>query len=965
MFKQHSRTRSYRWALGALLSCIWLAGCGSSTSVEGEDSASAPKTKTYLICPSENATAEALIAFFDAREGDTIEFCEGHFDLGTGLIVNSKNGITIKGAGIDKTFLSFTNSDSSEGLNISHADGIVMEGFTVQDTPGNAIRVYRSKYVTFRAIRALWSDYATCSTDPEADDACAHHGAYGLYPVESRHILIEDSESWGASDAGIYVGQSSDVIVRRTRAEYNVAGFEFENTYRAVFEDNIATNNVGGFLVFDLPGLSQYGEKNIIRRNKTFQNNMDNFAPIGNIVGIVPRGTGMLILSTDNLEIYDNDIYEHDTLGIAVVNYGLADPGEPDLKYDFYPEGINIHGNRFRDNSMNMAEPDLDRGEATLLPLLLRLKNLGRGAHIVWDGAVDEYNGCDHYPVDDDGIALNQPNATEHGEADRYEARSNALGRPNYQRNDPEPECKYNAWKFDENGDRKPELGLFIGEDNSFENTMASTLLATDFLNAKITTSALPDLLLELLNPASTNLAPYRGSLAAVQVRALKLPYVPNLDGAGARPTEAQINKACNGGAGGKVNFAAAAEYNCPMLAQYGLFEDPSDPTGGAVGGVKYDLNTPLFTDYASKHRFIFIPPGSHATYQDHNDGVTATLDFPVGTIIAKTFSYEKDGVETMVETRLLIKRRNGDDVVWMGLPYLWQTDEHGKRYAALQIEGKKLSIDYDYGDHDPDVDAHYAGTVGKYEVPAALHCLYCHAGDNQEPGTAPIGPKARNLNKDFDYGDEGVVNQLVHLKALGLLEGLPANFDDVERLPRWNVPGDGGDTPNSDADIQHRVRAFFEVNCMHCHNPAGAGSNSGLFLDSYRKIDAHYGICKRPVAAGKGSGGRRYDIIPGDADGSILPYRLASTEAGVRMPPIARTVAQGEVINLVASWINDVLPTDDTYDYESCTGNGLTLKDMTQADFDKAMADALKGDFTLTSADQRRAAAAQPVSEQ
>jgi parallel beta-helix repeat protein len=943
-----------------LMAAVVLAACGSSTGVDsGAGSGSGQsRAKTFVICPSENATAEALIAFFDAREGDTIEFCEGHFDITTGLIVNGKKGITIKGAGIDKTYLSFENSDSSEGLNIAHADGIVMEGFTVQDTPGNGIRVYRSKYVTFRAVRALWSDYATCSTDPEAENTCAHHGAYGLYPVESKHVLIEDSESWGASDAGIYVGQTSDVIVRRTRAEYNVAGFEFENTYRAVFEDNIATNNVGGFLVFDLPGLSQYGEGNIIRRNKAYRNNMDNFAPIGNIVGIVPRGTGILVLSTDNLEIYDNDIYEHDTIGLAVVNYALADPGEPDLKYDFYPEGIHIHGNRFRDNTMNMAEPDLDRGEATLLPLLLRLKNLGRGAHIVWDGAVDTPNDCDQFPVDADGIPLNQPNPVEEA---RYEPRTNALGRPNYRREDPEPACKYNAWKFDEHGDIKPQLGLYVGEDNTFENTMASTALATDFLNAKLTTSALPDLLLELLKPASTNLAPHRGSLPAVTVRELDLPYVPNLNGANARPTEAQIKSACNGGSSGAVNFSAAARYNCPLLSQYRLFEDASDPTTGAVGGVKYDLNTPLFTDYASKHRFIFLPPGTHATYLDHHDDITATLDFPLGTIIAKTFAYEKDGVETMIETRLLIKREVSGEIVWVGLPYLWQTDSNGKRYAELKIEGAKVPVEYDYEDHDTDVDAHYSGASDKYEVPAALHCLYCHAGDHREAGAAPIGPKVRNINKDFDYGDAGVVNQLVHLKALGLLEGLPADFDNVERLPRWNVPGDGGDTPNSAADIQHRVRAFFEVNCMHCHNAAGAGSNSGLFLDSFRPVDHHYGICKRPVAAGKGSGGRLYDIIPGDADGSILPYRLASTEPGVRMPPIARTVAQGEAINLVASWINTVLPTDDTQDYESCYNSGVSLADVTQAEFDGLMKRAMAGEtIKLTSADQRRAKAGQ-----
>lgn len=942
------RFRAFLIFGGALL----LAACGSSTTV-GPPGA-APTTKTYRICPGDNATTEALIAFFDAREGDTIEFCEGRFDLTTGLIVNGKNGITIKGAGINKTFLSFAGSDSSEGINVSHADGIVMQGFTVQDTPGNAIRVYRSKYVTFSGVRALWSNYDSCNDDPEAEDSCARNGAYGLYPVESRHVLIEDCEAFGASDAGIYVGQTSDVIVRHTRAEFNVAGFEFENTYRAVFEDNIATNNVGGFLVFDLPGLSQYGEKNIIRRNKAYRNNHENFAPIGNIVGIVPRGTGMLILSTDNLEIYDNDVYEHDTLGIAVANYALADPAEPDQKYDFYPEGINIHGNRFRDNGLNPAEPDWDRGAASLLPLLLRIKNLGRSAHIVWDGAVDEDNGCDTFPVDQDGIPLNQPNPGEHSEEDRYEARINELGRPNYQRSDPEPVCKYNAWKFGGDGTIKPELGLYIAEDNTFENTMLSTAFTTDFLNAKITTSELPDLLFELLVPASTSLAPHRGSLAAVELRELALPYVPN-PAADPRPTEAEIAQACGAGKAGQVNFAAAAKYNCPDLSQYGLFADLADPTAHAVGGVPYDLNTQLFTDYALKSRFIFLPPGTHAQYQDHAHGLTQTLDFPVGTIISKTFGYENGGVEELIETRLLIKRETGGGVAWVGLPYQWQTGADGRRYATLKIEGAKVPVEYDYEDPDPDVDAHYAGSVSGYIVPAALTCLSCHANDDREPGAAPIGPKPRNLNKDHDYGDEGVMNQLQYLQLHGLLEGLPADLATVERLPRWNVPGDAGDTPNSDADVHHRARAFLEVNCMHCHNHGGPASNSGLFLDNYRTVDVHYGICKRPVAAGKGSGGRLYDIIPQDADGSILPYRLASTEAGVRMPPIARTVAQGEAVNLIATWINDVLPTEDTVDEEACMSNSLFS--LSAAEMDALLAKALKGELKLTSADQRRTA--------
>ncbi|MDT0495965.1 parallel beta-helix domain-containing protein [Algiphilus sp. W345] len=899
-----------------------LGGCGSSPGPSGDGSGSGSGSgfKTFEVCGSDaQVRDQALIAFFDAREGDTIEFCEGRFSISTGLILHGKRGITIKGQGMDKTMLDFAESDSAEGLNISHSDGITLLGFTVRDTPGNAIRVFRSKYVTFRQIRALWSGYDTCDTDPDADDSCAHHGAYGLYPVESQHVLIEDSEAFGASDAGIYVGQTSDVIVRRTRAEYNVAGFEFENTYRAVFEDNIATNNTGGFLVFDLPNLAQYGTKNIIRNNQSYNNNTDNFAPIGNIVGIVPRGTGMLLLATDQLEVYGNEVNDNDTLGIAIVNYALADPNQPDQKYDFFPEGIHIHGNSFRDNGTNIQLPSADRGTSSLLPLLLKLKNLGRSAHITWDGAVDAPNGCTQIPLDADGIPLTEPNPNE----TRPEPRVDERGRPNFMGSDPEPECKWTEWKFAEGEDepKLPENGLCIEDDNIFENTQPlGNLTTTDFLNAKLTSSATAQLVIDLLKPATTSLEPHRCQLPRRADPDLGLPFVPSADSDSARPSDSEVSKACNGGPSGEPNFAAAAQYNCPDLAQYGLFHDDEDPRSGANGGVLYGLSTPLFSDYANKHRFVFLPPGKAAKYQDHHDGITATLDFPVGTIIAKTFSFLDGADEHIIETRLLIKRETETGTTWIGLPYIWQ-DEGGKRVAKLTVEGGSAKVHYNFDDPDPDVDAHYEGQVERYGIPAAMNCISCHGGDDREPGSAPIGPKPRLMNRDMDYGDEGVMNQLVYWQMHGLLEGLPANLEDVERLPRWNVPGDTGELPDSEADIHLRVRAYLETNCAHCHNSHGGASNSGLYLDSFRTVDNRYGICKKPVAAGKGSGGRLYDIVPESANDSILPFRVGSAEAGVRMPPIARTVPHGEAVALIQQWIDTVLPTDDTEDADVCTG--------------------------------------------
>lgn len=916
-------------------------GCGNGGGP------STPVVKTYRICPTTGSTAqslqdETLAAFFDAREGDTIEFCEGTYVFNTGLFLHSKRGITIKGAGKDKTIFNFDESGSSEGINVASSDGVVLKGFTVEDTPGNAVRIFRSNFVTMDDVRTRWRD-----SDPAAAgyQTSPNNGAYGLYPVECRYVLIENSESIGASDAGIYVGQTSDVVVRNTRAEYNVAGFEFENTYRAVFEDNVATNNTGGFLVFDLPGLRQYGEKNIVRNNKSFANNTENFAPIGNIVGLTPRGTGMLILATDQLEIYGNEIYDNDSAGIYIVNFGLAEPANSDIKYDFFPEGLEIHNNIFRDNGGRPQEPNPDRGEGSLLPLLVNIKNAGRASHIVWDGGVDQPNGCTAIPKDADGIPLTQPNA-RHPHAEQG-GRTDERGRPNVIREDTVGDCRWNQWKFDnETSDELTDAqhNNLCMRDNQFSNTKPQTLLTTNFVNVHITSSEPTQLAQELLIPASNDMTPHNCDLPVRPVPTvadLGLPFVPNPNSAEARPTPAEIAAACVVPANNQVNYAALAKYNCPLLGQYGLFATPTDPRSVPNGGgVPFELNSPLFSDYSVKYRVLYLPPGGKATYRDGTSGPTATLDFPVGTVIAKTFAFRKDDAqgtrvsENVVETRLLIKRQNSRGVNWIGLPYVWQKNAQGQlESAVLRVQGGEFNVSYDYLDPDTAVlgsngqRARYTGEVPRYGVPASLTCISCHGGDDRESGAPPIGLKPRLLNRNNTYA--GVQkNQLQHLADLGLLQGLPT-LTSVEKHPRWNVPGDarvtGGSaespTPDSTTDVHGRVRAYLEVNCMHCHSPNGNASNSGLFLDSFRTVNVQYGICKEPVAAGRGSGDNQYDIVPGSAGESILNFRVGSAEAGIRMPPLARTVVDREAAELLTRWTNTVLPTPDTADEEVCTG--------------------------------------------
>ncbi|SFF27238.1 parallel beta-helix repeat-containing protein [Fontimonas thermophila] len=942
-----------KMAMGMLLAALLLAGCGNSSAPSVIPGAAVP-TQTFRICPGPDAQKQAIIAFFEAREGDIIEFCEGKFDFDTGLVMFGKKGITIRGAGKDKTYLRFKNSVDQDGFNLNRMTGITVEGLTIYDAPGNGLRVFRSEDVVIRDVRIGWT-----ISDPHADSvygpgtynpdpqSWSANGAYAFYPVICHRVLIEDSISVGSSDAGVYVGQSSDILVRRTEAFHNVAGFEFENTYRAEFIDNYAHDNVAGFLVFDLPGRVQFGEKNLVHRNRSYNNNIPQFAPRGAIVSYVPSGTGALVLASDQLEFYDNDIKDNNTVGLVIVNYGLVDPNQPQNRYDFYPEGMHIYSNTFTNNGTSPQVPDPERSTCTgpgglpgpgddpacladnagLLVTIIQLKNGGKSAQIIWDGAVDGPNDCTQVPVDRYGIPLNQPNPNETRE-ERYEARMDERGRPNLYQYDPEPVCKYNAWKFNADGTlKKPQNGMCI-ENNVFNKTTPQALLVDDYANIKFGT---PD----PTDPANLQPVDHTIPTECPIVEPALLPqfvpvlprYVPN-PANDPRPSDAELARVCASVQPGQINHAALSRYNCPRLDQYNLFADPEDPTRNPNGfAVPFDLNTILFSDYALKYRFVFFPPDAagrpqKATYMDHTDCetlniydcYTATLGFPVGTVFAKTFAFKDGDREDIVETRLLIKRQNADGrPVWVGLAYEWKQGADGRRYAELKIEGSTRSVRWDYADPDPEaVDAqgqrlHYRGATDHYAIPSAAACLLCHGGDDREAGAAPIGPKVRNLNRNYDYPGVGSMNQLAYLQAQGYLD-LPAGRtpEQLEKMVRWNVPGSGGDTPGSAVDVHKRARAFLEVNCMHCHNPAGGAQNSGLRLDAFTEpMGQAHGICKPPIAAGRGADAGDYDIQPGDAGVSILVNRVASTAPGIKMPPLARSVMQTEAVNLLSEWID------------------------------------------------------------
>lgn len=316
------------------------------------------------------------------------------------------------------------------------------------------------------------------------------------------------------------------------------------------------------------------------------------------------------------------------------------------------------------------------------------------------------------------------------------------------------------------------------------------------------------------------------------------------------------------------------AQTPAPKLAAYGLFTDPGARHPNA-GLTPYALNTPLFSDYAEKLRFLYLPPGAQARYR--TDGL---LDLPVGATLVKTFAYpadlrRPDDHVRYLETRLLIHRKAG----WVAFTYVWNA---AQTEAVLKRAGTRLEVSF--------TDLQGRARQVDYAVPNQNQCKECHQLDK---GITPIGPKARNLNGAFPYA-EGPENQLAHWTRLGLLTGAP-DPATAPRAARWDDPAE---------PLEARARAYLDANCAHCHNPRAAASNSGLSLTLEETRQPALGIGKHPVAAGRGSGDLSVGIDPGHPDASILAYRMASTEPGVMMPELGRSITHDEGVALIRAWI-------------------------------------------------------------
>jgi uncharacterized repeat protein (TIGR03806 family) len=317
-------------------------------------------------------------------------------------------------------------------------------------------------------------------------------------------------------------------------------------------------------------------------------------------------------------------------------------------------------------------------------------------------------------------------------------------------------------------------------------------------------------------------------------------------------------------------------------LSEYNFFSGKMCDLKPNARVMPYDLITPLFSDYAHKARFVYMPEGSSANYD-----TAQVLQLPVGACLIKNFYYPADfrqpkSERRIMETRLLVHRADA----WEALDYVWNDKQ---TEAVLENAGdiKKVSwIHYDGSKREID-----------YLIPNKNQCKGCHW--NNGVNIVPIGPKVRNLNRDYNY-EEGKENQLVHWAKAGILKNAPAP-DAAPRLADW--------ADSAHYSIEQRSRAYLEVNCGHCHNPKGPAYTSGLLLNLENQNMETLGFCKAPVAAGKATGNRLYDIVPGKPDQSILVYRIETNDPGMRMPEVGRSVQHTEGIALLRNWISALNP--------------------------------------------------------
>jgi uncharacterized repeat protein (TIGR03806 family) len=330
------------------------------------------------------------------------------------------------------------------------------------------------------------------------------------------------------------------------------------------------------------------------------------------------------------------------------------------------------------------------------------------------------------------------------------------------------------------------------------------------------------------------------------------------------------------------VNAAAISAARPPaLLSDYRFFRDAGarEPSERVT---PYELNTALYSDGALKFRYVYMPAGAQAQYNE-----TGVFEFPVGTVLIKTFAFAADMRQPaenvrFLETRLLIRRESG----WVALPYVWNEAQTEARYTPI---GADIPVNL--------TDEQGQALALDWHVPNVNECGGCHL---RAGAVQPIGPSARNLNLEHVMLGPGrrtmermLVNQLRDWESLGLIDRAPS---ETPRVPVTYDPASG--------TLDLRARAYLDVNCAHCHNPDGPAHTSGLDLSWSQADPALWGVNKRPVAAGRGSAGMEFAIAPGHPERSILLHRMESTDPGVMMPELGRNIVDRQGTELIREWI-------------------------------------------------------------
>jgi len=340
---------------------------------------------------------EILESFILAKDSSVIQLPEGHFLFSQALSLDAKKHLTIRGMGMDKTILSFKGqTKGAEGIKITQCSNLIIEDLSIEDAVGDNLKISDSDSIILRKIRSAWTGKVS-----------SKNGAYGLYPVLCTNLLIENCEAIGASDAGIYVGQSQNVVIRNNKAFFNVAGIESENSTQVEIYGNEAYENTSGLLIFNLPQLTVYGAHVNAHHNTIYNNNVHNFGVKGSIVSAVPKGTGVVIMATEDVDFHDNTVRDHKTANLSVVSYALfaadEDPEsstqnqaaearglrsiqgdyEKDIAYNAYPKAVAIRSNTF-ENKFRFPTLSNDYGK------LMLFKNNTRIPDVVYDGILPD-----------------------------------------------------------------------------------------------------------------------------------------------------------------------------------------------------------------------------------------------------------------------------------------------------------------------------------------------------------------------------------------------------------------------------------------------------------------------------------------------------------------------------------------------------------------------------------------------